>query len=487
MAAGLADDLASTLLLASDKPVLIAPAMNPQMWAHPATRRNVAPLVGATGCAWSGPNPGDMACGEVGLGRMAEPLEILAAIEALAAAPRAGRCRRLRALVTSGPDPRADRSGPLPLQPFLRQAGTRHRRRRWPKPGRRSRWSAARSQVPDPAGVTTVARRDPRAQMLAAERGGAAGRHRRLAAAVADWRAGADAGAQDKKRRGRAAAGAASWSRTRTSCARWRHARTTGPALVIGFAAETGERRSQGPRQAARARAATGSSPTTSRPVPACSAATSNRILLLTADGQLESWPELDKLAVARRLAMRIAAVRSGGHGRWVTCGWRSSACRMPRTCRCRPMPPSRRRASICWRRCRPMCRSCSSRSTTCWCRPVFALALPVGYEAQVRPRSGLALRHAVTVLNSPGTIDADYRGEVGVILINLGRVPYVIERATRIAQLVIAPVARVSLHEEFLDGDVTGRGAGGFRLDRNRVRIMNAEFGQVEGGAGPC
>ena len=90
-------------------------------------------------------------------------------------------------------------------------------------------------------------------------------------------------------------------------------------------------------------------------------------------------------------------------------------------------------------------------------------LALPMGYEAQIRPRSGLALRHAVTVLNSPGTIDADYRGEVGVILINLGRVPYVIERATRIAQLVIAPVARVSFHEESLDGDVTGRGAGGF------------------------
>ena len=92
MAAGLADDLASTLLLASDKPVLMAPAMNPQMWAHPATRRNVARLA-EDGVRMVGPNPGDMACGEVGAGRMAEPHEILDAIEALlaAAGPPAGR------------------------------------------------------------------------------------------------------------------------------------------------------------------------------------------------------------------------------------------------------------------------------------------------------------------------------------------------------------------------------------------------------------
>lgn len=92
-----------------------------------------------------------------------------------------------------------------------------------------------------------------------------------------------------------------------------------------------------------------------------------------------------------------------------------------------------------------------------------FRLALPAGFEAQVRPRSGLALRHAVTVLNSPGTIDADYRGEVGVILINLGRVPYVVVRATRVAQLVVAPVARVIWGETSVDGTETARGAGGF------------------------
>jgi dUTP pyrophosphatase len=74
-----------------------------------------------------------------------------------------------------------------------------------------------------------------------------------------------------------------------------------------------------------------------------------------------------------------------------------------------------------------------------------IALALPDGYEAQVRPRSGLALRHGVTQLNTPGTIDADYRGEVGVILINHGDSPFTVTRGMRIAQLVVAPVARIS------------------------------------------
>ncbi len=101
MANGLADDLASTALLATDKPVLIAPAMNPQMWQHPATQRNLA-LLGADGIRLVGPNPGDMACGEIGVGRMAEPAEILAAIEALLT-PAAGTLAGLRALVTSGP------------------------------------------------------------------------------------------------------------------------------------------------------------------------------------------------------------------------------------------------------------------------------------------------------------------------------------------------------------------------------------------------
>lgn len=91
-----------------------------------------------------------------------------------------------------------------------------------------------------------------------------------------------------------------------------------------------------------------------------------------------------------------------------------------------------------------------------------LTIALPPGYEAQVRPRSGLAAKHGVTCLNSPGTIDADYRGEVKVILINHGQEPFVIKRGERIAQMVIAPVTRAEL-SIVATLDETQRGAGGF------------------------
>jgi dUTP pyrophosphatase len=91
-----------------------------------------------------------------------------------------------------------------------------------------------------------------------------------------------------------------------------------------------------------------------------------------------------------------------------------------------------------------------------------LAIALPSGFEAQVRPRSGLAAKHGVTVLNSPGTIDADYRGEIRVILINHGDVPFEIRRGERIAQMVIAPVARAALVAS-VTLSATTRGAGGF------------------------
>lgn len=91
-----------------------------------------------------------------------------------------------------------------------------------------------------------------------------------------------------------------------------------------------------------------------------------------------------------------------------------------------------------------------------------FALAIPAGFEVQVRPRSGLALKHGITCLNTPGTIDSDYRGEVKVILANLGSEPFEVRRGERIAQLVPAPVLRAAFVE--VDAlDSTGRGAGGF------------------------
>jgi dUTP pyrophosphatase len=91
-----------------------------------------------------------------------------------------------------------------------------------------------------------------------------------------------------------------------------------------------------------------------------------------------------------------------------------------------------------------------------------FAMAIPQGYEIQVRPRSGLALKHGITVPNTPGTIDSDYRGELKVILINLGTEPFAVQRGDRVAQLVLAPVVQAAW-DEVAELDATERGAGGF------------------------
>ncbi len=89
-------------------------------------------------------------------------------------------------------------------------------------------------------------------------------------------------------------------------------------------------------------------------------------------------------------------------------------------------------------------------------------IALPHGYEAQVRPRSGLSLRHGITIVNSPGTIDSDYRGEIGIIICNQGKDRFVVERGMRIAQLVVQPVVHAEL-EEVMELEDTHRGEGGF------------------------
>jgi dUTP pyrophosphatase len=89
-------------------------------------------------------------------------------------------------------------------------------------------------------------------------------------------------------------------------------------------------------------------------------------------------------------------------------------------------------------------------------------IALPDGYEAQIRPRSGLAAKHGVTVLNSPGTVDADYRGEINVLLVNLGKLPFTVNRGERIAQMVVAPVTRIAFAQT-TELQETARGSGGF------------------------
>ncbi len=100
-----------------------------------------------------------------------------------------------------------------------------------------------------------------------------------------------------------------------------------------------------------------------------------------------------------------------------------------------------------------------------------FALGIPAGFEIQVRPRSGLALKHGITLANSPGTIDADYRGELKVIVINLGEEAFAVTRGDRIAQLVLAPVTQSAWHE-VADLDDTARGAGGFGSTGGHARL---------------
>ncbi len=198
MAAGLADDLASTLLLASDKPVLVAPAMNPQMWSHPATRRNLARLA-EDGVHLVGPNPGDMACGEVGSGRMAEPHEILAAIEALLA-PAARPLAGMRAIVTSGPT-----REPLDPVRFLSNHSSGRQghaiARALAEAGAAVTLVTGPVAEPDPPGVAVVHVETAR-EMLAAVEDALPAEIAVCAAAVADWRPVEARGRQDQEARG---------------------------------------------------------------------------------------------------------------------------------------------------------------------------------------------------------------------------------------------------------------------------------------------
>jgi dUTP pyrophosphatase len=100
-----------------------------------------------------------------------------------------------------------------------------------------------------------------------------------------------------------------------------------------------------------------------------------------------------------------------------------------------------------------------------------MSIEVPVGYEAQIRPRSGLALKHSIGILNSPGTIDADYRGEVGIILTNFGKQDFIVKRGERIAQMIIAPVAKVQIVQQE-ELTATARGAGGFGHTKGHSKL---------------
>ena len=299
MAAGLADDLATTLLLATDKPVLAAPAMNVRMWEHPATRQNLDTLR-RRGVRFVGPNTGDMACGEWGPGRMAEPDEIVAAVERLLGRDQslAGR----RALVTSGPthepiDPVryiANRSSGKQGHAIAEALGAL---------GAATTLVTGPTREPDPPGVTVVAV-ETAAEMLAACTAALPVDVAVFAAAVGDWRVAAVADQKLKKESG-------TTPPTLTLAENPDILATVAagddrPRLVVGFAAET----SEVVDNAALKRRRKGCDWIVANDVSATTGTFGgdcNTVHLISEAG-VESWSPMTKHAVAERLAERIAA-----------------------------------------------------------------------------------------------------------------------------------------------------------------------------------
>ena len=298
MAAGLAGDLASTLLMATDTPVLIAPAMNVRMWQHPATRRNRAQLA-ADGIAFVGPNEGSMACGEFGPGRMAEPDEILAAIErALGQGPLAGK----RILVTSGPthepiDPVryiANRSSGAQGTAIARAlAGL----------GAEVIFVTGPAEVPPPEGVEVV-RVETALQMSEAVDAALPVDAGIFAAAVADWRV---ASASDRKlKKSRDGLPVMEFAENPDILARVAQMAKGRPRLVIGFAAETDDVIANATAKRAR-KCCDWILANDVSPATGIMGGTENAVVLISEEGA-EAWPRMGKAEVAERLAARVAA-----------------------------------------------------------------------------------------------------------------------------------------------------------------------------------
>ena len=297
MANGLANDLASTLLLATDTPVLIAPAMNVRMWDHPATQRNLAQL-SADGIHIVGPNPGDMACGEYGPGRMSEPLEIIDAIVAhFAPRPLVGH----KVLVTSGPthepiDPvryianRSSGTQGTAIATALRDLGAD------------VRFVTGPADVPPPNGVTVI-NVESAQDMFDAVKENLDVSCAIFAAAVADWRVENSSGSKIKKQNG--ALPELSLSENPDILAHVAQLGTDArPPLVIGFAAETDDVIENATAKRARKGCdwivANDVSPETG-----IMGGSENQVILVTELGA-DQWPRLNKGDVAAKLADRI-------------------------------------------------------------------------------------------------------------------------------------------------------------------------------------
>jgi phosphopantothenoylcysteine decarboxylase/phosphopantothenate--cysteine ligase len=298
MAQGAANDLASTLLLATDTPVLLAPAMNVRMWQHPATQRNIATLRG-DGIAMVGPNDGDMACGEFGPGRMAEPLEIVAAVEAqLGEGPLKGK----RILVTSGPTHE-------PIDPVRyianRSSGAQGTAiaRALAAMGAEVVFVTGPADVPPPEGVEVVAVQTAK-EMLAAVEQALPADAGVFAAAVADWHV---EGAGDRKlKKSKDGLPTLSFAENPDILKTISQRSEGRPRLVVGFAAETNDVLAHATAKRARKGCdwivANDVSPATG-----IMGGSENAVTLITEDAT-EDWPRMSKDAVATRLAARIAA-----------------------------------------------------------------------------------------------------------------------------------------------------------------------------------
>ncbi len=301
MAAGIADDLASTVLLATDKPVLVAPAMNVRMWLHPATQANMKTLAGR-GVHIVGPDEGAMACNEFGPGRMAEPPAILAAISALLEPPVRPLLGR-HVLVTSGPTHE-------PIDP-VRYIANRSSGRQGHaiaaalvRLGARVTLVSGPVGVPDPAGADVV-RVESAREMLDACQAALPADAAVFAAAVADWRVANATDSKIKKQPG-AAAPALELVPNPDILATIAAAGPRRPQIVVGFAAETDDLLANAQSKLIRKNAdfivANDVSPETG-----IMGGTENAVHLIGPNGS-EEWPRLAKDAVAQRLAERIAA-----------------------------------------------------------------------------------------------------------------------------------------------------------------------------------
>jgi phosphopantothenoylcysteine decarboxylase/phosphopantothenate--cysteine ligase len=300
MAGGHADDLASTVLLATNLPILIAPAMNPAMWQHPATLRNLALLQG-DGIHLVGPNSGRMAEPETGAGRMAEPIEIAEAAARLLA-PEPGPLAGRHVLVTSGPTHE-------PIDP-VRYIANRSSGRQghaiaaaFAQAGARVTLVSGPVTLPDPAGVSVV-RVESARDMLAAVQAALPAEIAVFAAAVADWRVAAEATGKLKK--DGAALPPLALVENPDILATIAHLTEGRPRLVVGFAAETSQvlvyARAKLARKGCDLIVANDVAPETGT-----FGGAQNQVHLVTADG-VETWPVLDKAEVARRLVARLAA-----------------------------------------------------------------------------------------------------------------------------------------------------------------------------------